>query len=404
MLGLILFLCCTGLCGWRASVVLARREPEPLTAVERVVWTSILACGLWLAQGNLLSFVGAFSPGPLLASSLVLVAVAAGASRYHPLAGLCPSPTRQAISAWIDRCRRAPRAPIPAGVVLPIALAGLAVIYSVAALAVLPVSNHDALSYHFPKAMWLVTTGAFGLYPSQDLRITYSPGNYEMLVATFLTFLRNDRAAGLMTSVPLALLLATGFNLFKRVWSDASVAALTVPVMLASPVLFLHVTAHKNDILIALFSLNALVWLARFSVHGGSGSAIIGVVALALSAGTKYHGLFAVLASGVLLWRAWRHGVWRPTWERAALQAVGIALLFLALGSAQYLANFARTGLLTGIFQSPTPNALNTVMYPAYWQVPRFAWMFLLAPWLTEGQYFHVPWSGDTWFWPAYEL
>src|SRR4029079_3183292 len=80
------------------------------------------------------------------------------------------------------------------------------------------------------------------------------------------------------------------------------------------------------------------------------------------------------------------------------------ALLFLALGSVQYLANLAKTGLVTGIFQSPTPNALNTLMYPAYWQVPRFTWMFLLAPFTTEGQYFHVPWSGETWFWPAYEL
>jgi hypothetical protein len=404
MPGLILFLCCTGFCGWRVAVVLAGREPEPLTAVEHVAWTGILICGLWIAQGNLLSFVGAFSPAPLLASSLVLVALVAGASRYPPLAALWPSRPRRAISDWPDLCRHALGRQVPIASSLAIALAGLAVIYSVAALAVLPVSNHDALSYHFPKAMWLVTTRAFGLYPSQDLRVTYSPGNYEMLVGTFMTFLRTDKAAGLVTSVSLALFLATGFILFERVWRDTSVAALTVPVMLASPVLFLHVTSHKNDILIALFTLNAFIWLARFSVHGGSGSAIVGVVALALSAGTKYHGLFAVLASGVLLWWAWRHGAWRPTWRMATLQAACIALLFLALGSVQYLANLAATGLVTGIFQSPTPNALNTVMYPAYWQVPRFTWMFLLAPLVTEGQYFHVPWSRDTWFWPAYEL
>ena len=404
MLGLILFLCSTGFCGWRAAALLARREPEPLTAVERVVWASILACGLWIAQGNLLSFVGAFSPGPLLASSLVLAAVVAGVSRYESLAGPAQSPARHGEPVWPDLHRAALRSSIPAGLFLPIALSGLAVIYSAAALAVLPVSNNDALSYHFPKAMWLVTTRAFGLYPSQDLRITYSPGNYEVLVATFMTFLRNDRATGLVTSVSLALFLATGFNLFKRTWSDAAAAALTMAVMLASPVLFLHVTAHKNDILIALFTLNAFIWLARFSVQGGSGSAIVGAVALALSAGTKYHGLFAVLASGVFVWRAWRNGFWRPRLHVAAVQAVCAALLFLALGSVQYVANFVRTGAATGIFQTPTPNALNTVMYPAYWQVPRFTWMFLLAPLVTEGQFFHVPWNGDNWFWPAYEL
>jgi len=404
MLALILFLCSTGFCGWRIAAALARSEPEPLTAVERVVWTSIIIFGLWLAQGNLLSFVGAFSPGPLLASSLVMVAVVAGASRYHRLAALAPSRLQQAVADWANRRRAALRSAVPAALFLPIALAGLAVFYSAAALAVLPVSNHDALSYHFPKAMWLITTRAFGLYPSQDFRITYSPGNYEMLIATSMTFLRTDRATGFVTSLSLALFLATGFNLFKRVWSDASAAALTMAVMLASPVLFLHATAHKNDILMGLFTLNAFIWLARFSVHGGSGSAIVGVIALALGAGTKYHGLFAVLASSVLLWRAWRNGVWRPSWGLAVVQAACTVLLFLALGSVQYLANLARTGLVTGIFQSPTPNALNTLMYPAYWQVPRFTWMFLLAPLVTEGQYFHVPWSGETWFWPAYEL
>jgi len=30
--------------------------------------------------------------------------------------------------------------------------------------------------------------------------------------------------------------------------------------------------------------------------------------------------------------------------------------------------------------------------------------MFLAAPLLTSGMYFRVPWSGELWFWPAYEL
>src|SRR3954469_22170475 len=102
MLGLILFLGCTGFCGWRAAVLIAQREPEPLTAVERVVWASILACALWLAQGNLLSFAGAFSPGPLLASSLLLAALVAGASRYQPLPERAPSAARHEEPGWPD--------------------------------------------------------------------------------------------------------------------------------------------------------------------------------------------------------------------------------------------------------------------------------------------------------------
>jgi len=47
----------------------------------------------------------------------------------------------------------------------PLAPVALWLIYSFAALWVLPVSNHDALSYHFTKSAWLAITGKFALYP-----------------------------------------------------------------------------------------------------------------------------------------------------------------------------------------------------------------------------------------------
>jgi hypothetical protein len=402
MLGLILFLFSTGFCAWRLANLLAVREPEPLTHVERGVWTGVLWLGLWLAQGHLLSLVGRFRAGALLALSLLVLTIVAAVTRHQPLAISWPARPSGADlrRAFVGSLHR----PVALGTGLPLALVGFCLTYSVGALSVLPVSNHDALSYHFPKAVWLMTTGAFGLYPSQDLRITYFPGNYEMLVATFLTFLRSDTSTGLITSASLLLFLTTSFSLFKRVWRDPSPAMLAVPMILASPVLFLHVTAHKNDLLIAAVTLNALIWLGRSAAQGGSGSAIVGVVAVALAVGTKFHGLFLVLASTVLLWRAWRNGVWRPTPAAAVLQAVCATTVFLLLGGAQYVANAIATGHPTGILQIATPNAMNTVAYPAYWQVPRFTWMFLAAPVLSDGQYFRVPWSDETWFWPGYEL
>jgi hypothetical protein len=402
MLGLILFLCSTGFCAWRVATLLAAREPEPLTRVECGVWTGVLGLGLWLAQGHLLSFVALFRTRALLGLSLVLLTILVGATLGQPLA--ISRPSRPSGADLRRRFALALPRPVALGTLLPLSLVGLCLIYSVVALSVLPVSNHDALSYHFPKAVWLMHTGAFGLYPSQDLRVTYFPGNYEMLVATFLTFLHSDTSTGLITSASLLLFLATSFCLFKRVWRDASPAMLALPMILASPVLFLHVTAHKNDLLMAAVTLNAIIWLGRYAVHGGIGSAIVGVVSVALAVGTKFHGLFLVLASTVLLWRAWRNGVWRPQPAAAMLQAICVAAAFLLLGGAQYVANVISTGHPIGIEQIPTPNAMNTVAYPAYWQVPRFVWMFLAAPVLSHGQYLSVPWSNETWFWPAYEL
>jgi hypothetical protein len=392
MLALALFLLCTGLSASRIATVLALRQPEPLTGCERGTWVGILGLALWLAQGWLLAVVGWFRPAALLSTSVLLLALVLGTTW-----SAVPRPSRRWDLASL-------RSPVSLTVVFALGLVVLWVAYSGAALAVIPVSNHDALSYHFPKAAWLATTGKFGLYASQDLRVTYFPDNYEMLAATLLAFLHSDTSTGWLTSAALILYLSTSFALFRRTWKDSATAALALPMLLASPVLLLHTTAHKNDILMGALALNALVWLGRWAVRGEPGAGILGIVSVALGLGTKFHGLFLVPVSGFFLWRAWRSGVWKPRRQTLLLQGGFVAAAFVLLGGVQYIANVLSTGKVMGIEQISTPNAMNTVAYPAYWQVPRFIWMFLAAPVLTSGQFFRVPWNGETWFWPAYEL
>jgi len=394
MVELALFLFCTGWSAWRIAGRLAAREPDSLTPLERLIWTAVLGLALWLAQGWLLALAGRFQVRWLLVSAVALLVLVLIAVRHVRV------PASSALRFNLQHVRR--YATPARG--LPLLLVGTWVAYSAAALSVTPVSNHDALAYHFPKAARLALGGTFALYPSQDLRVTYYPGNYETLLATFLAFLRSDTSTGLITSGLFLLFVVTGFALFKRVWTAATPASLAMAVLLGSPVLLLHATAHKNDLLLAATTLNALMWLGRFAVHGGAGSAVIGLVCVALSVGTKFHGLFLVLASTVPLWRAWRNRVWRPTALQAIRQFTGVALAFLLLGGFQYVANALQTGHLTGVEPVPTVNAVNTVAYPAFQQVPRFVWMFLAAPVLTSGKFFLVPWSGETWFWPAYEL
>jgi hypothetical protein len=394
MAGMLLFVLCTFWSAWRITDGLAARDAQAPTRAERLIWAGIVGVAVWLAEGWVLALAGRFQAGPLLALAAAGLVAAWAATKRHASRVIGPSAD---VTAPVG-------GRVALGVALPFVLAGLWVAYSAAALSVTPVSNHDALSYHFPKAAQLALTGAFDLYPSQDLRVTYYPGNYEMLVATFLVFLRSDTATGLITSGSLLLFLATGFALFKRVWKDSTLSALGMAMILGSPVLLLHATAHKNDLLMAALTLNALVWLGRFAAHGGSGSAVVGVICVALATGTKFHGLFLALVATLPFWRAWRSGVWRPAPRQAAILAAGAAALFMLLGGAQYVANTVATGHFSGIEQVPTANAVNTVSFPALGQVPRFAWMLLAAPFLTAGQYFIVPWSSELWFWPAYEL
>ena len=393
---LLIVLSCHALAAARVAGRLARDEPERLTAVERATWVATASLALWIAQGTVLSLAGRFEPLALVATAL---ATAAGA--WWLTRDRTPEDARAARAPLGTPARR----PLHGWSVLALGFVAACVAYSAAALWVLPVSNHDALAYHFPKAARLATTGAFGLYPSQDLRVTYFPGNYEMLAATCLVFLHSDRATGFITTGALALFLASAAALFARTWRRGPAPALTLPLVFASPVLFLHVTAHKNDILMAGLTLTGLLWLGRWaSGTAGGGAAWIGVTAVALAAGTKFHGLFVALACAVPLAVAWRRGVWRPDARAASLQAMAAAGLALLLGGFQYVANVAATGSPTGVLQIATPNAMNTVAYPAFGQVPRAVLMLLGAPFFTSGQYFTVPFTGEDWFWPAYEL
>lgn len=393
MLRLLLFASCIGFSAARLAALLAARQPEPLTRTERGIWIGVISLALWLGIGWTLAIPGFFNSTALcIAAALVLVVLLAATRRQRAKS----SPIRWSPAGLLRRS-------IALDTLLPLVVVGLWVAYSTAALHVIPVSNHDALSYHFAKAIALTTTGRFALYASNDLRVTFFPDNYEILAATFLTFLRSDTWTGLITSGSLLLYLATGFSLFSRVWGRR-VAMLTLPLLLSSPVLLLHTTAHKNDILMSALTLNTLFWLGRYAARGEAGSAVIGIAALALALGTKFHGMFLVVTSLAFAWRAWRAGVWRPRPAVAAMQLAAIGAALLLLGGVPYVANILTTGHVMGFQQVPTPNAMNTVAYPAWWQVPRFTWMFLAAPLLTYGHYFMVPWSGQLWFWPAYEL
>ncbi len=394
MFGLIFFLVCIAGSAWKLALVLAGGESASLSFVDRSTWTGILGLALWLAQAWVLSLLGHFRPSMLLLFS-ILVFLA----------------TMVLTWSYLLKCSKIIRFNKSLNFVEYDKLQLVAIfcvsswfIYSILALAVIPPCNHDALSYHFPKAVMFALSGKFSLNASNDFRVPYFPSNYELLVATFMTFLHGDQATGLITNFSFLMLLATSFGLFSRIWKNNLLTWTAVTILLASPVLLLHTTAHKNDLLMTILTLNALVWLGRYSRRGGFGSAVIGILSLGMAMGTKFHGLFIALASILFLWQAWRRGIWRPTFAVGCLQLILVLGTFLLLGSVQYVANLSATGHLMGLTQTPVPNGMNTIAFPAFWQLPRFFWMLLTAPLFIRGQYFIIPWNGEMWFWPGYGL
>jgi len=51
---------------------------------------------------------------------------------------------------------------------------------------VLPPDNHDALAYHFPKAVFMAETHGYGYFVTADPRVTVLPANYELLLTDIL--------------------------------------------------------------------------------------------------------------------------------------------------------------------------------------------------------------------------
>jgi len=78
--------------------------------------------------------------------------------------------------------------------------------------------------------------------------VTYFPGNYEMLAATVPGFSailirRRDSSRGIAGAH-----LVDEFHSHSKSVGSSSMAALTLSMLLASPIVLLHSTAHKNDI------------------------------------------------------------------------------------------------------------------------------------------------------------
>ncbi|MFP5246479.1 MAG: hypothetical protein ACLGH0_07265, partial [Thermoanaerobaculia bacterium] len=146
------------------------------------------------------------------------------------------------------------------------------------------------------------------------------------------------------------------------------------------------------------------LWAGRWATEGGRMPVVLTVISVALAIGTKPTA--GVIAFGVAVPPAVRVFRSRVSWRGLAATALASLLAFALLGGAAYIANIRDTGSpFGGSMQAgdEKSNAASTG-YGDYANLLRVPYLILAVPFSRDANSVWVPWRGERWFWPRYEL
>jgi hypothetical protein len=265
--------------------------------------------------------------------------------------------------------------------------------------AILPVLSHDALAYHMPKAVMLARAHHFTYFDAPDPRISTSPANYEMLLADVLLLSGSDQYTEWIGTASYITLLLLAAALARRWWGNGPHIAAIILLTAATPVILLHAGAHKNDLFANVFYLAALFWGGRWLASQEIAPLLLMLVSGASAAGTKLQAAFlfaALLAvAAFLLVR----GRLRLHKKQVGIIFLSIPIAFLLFGGWAYVTNFTRTGRAALPASSSSDAGYGD--WNNVWEVPA---LMLMRPFDPSEAHIYVPWRGEHWFWPRFEL
>ncbi len=264
--------------------------------------------------------------------------------------------------------------------------------------AIVPPLTHDALSYHLPKAVLFARADGFRYLTELEARQRNIPANYELLLSEWLI----TQGADTYTEWPsvafyLMFVIACG-AVAERWWNRRVLVPLVVAMFVAGiPVLLLHSGAHKNDTMLAFFTVAAMVFAGRWLSESHLGSLLLLIASIAMGLGTKPQiAGFAMLLAPFVLVRFVRALRWRTM---AAIIVFGV-LAFLLLGGAVYVVNLIEVKGLVGQ-TSQSESIISYGDWANLWQGP---YVLLAAPFASSAFALPVPWAPHPWFWRRDEI
>jgi hypothetical protein len=343
-------------------------EDTGATPAERVVSGAVVGLAIWLAANWILAVTHLFTR-PALIGVVIAMAIVAIVLR----------------SSFFVLRR-------PSLLLIPLALWTLFALWKGS---VLPPQSHDALAYHLPKAAMIAQAHGFEHFAAPDPRITSLPANYELLLADVLVMSGSDALTEWIGTLTFLLFLCATAAMAERWWREKAHRAATALAVAGAPLLLLHSSADKNDILVCFLGVAAIMWGARWVARGGRTPMLLVIVSLAIAGGTKPNAaaILAALAPFLLLrWRAVRL-------RDVALTAAVAVLAFLLLGGVAYIDAAAAHGATSA--QAGGGPRLTWGDFSNLWQAPA---LMLTVPFEPKPNAVWVPWRGEYWYWPHYEI
>jgi len=327
----------------------SRFEADTPSPLELLVAGAVVGTGLWVALSWTLAVTHTLTRPALLLGIAAFAIAAATQFRVSFLRG------------WEARD------PLIVAALLPVGAWASFILWRGA---VIPAVNHDALSYHLPKAVLFMHARGFPSFELFDHRFPSFPANYELLVADVMVLLRSDRITEWIGTVFYLFFLLSAALLVRRWWGGGAHVAASILAVAAAPVVLLHSGADKNDLMTQFFVMTALIWGSRWVMRGGVVPMTLLVISVGLAVGTKTNA--AAVALGLapfLLARILRKGI--RILPAVAAVACSVAA-FLLCGGVVFISAL-RTGALMGVQvggQSIGKPLYSYRMWTQLWEIP----------------------------------
>jgi len=268
---------------------------------------------------------------------------------------------------------------------------------------VTPPLSHDALVYHLPRAAMFTKTAHFQDFHFPDDRVDALPANYELLLADILILGYDDTVTEWLSTIQFILFLIAAAALAKRWWGGGRHLYVVTLILCTAPVLLLQGAAIKNDLMVALFAVVALLFTGRWLTSRELPAAVLAIVALIAGIGTKPTGAMIALCLAPLLVIGAVRAMREKRFGRREIAVIAI----VALAAVALLGGFYYLHVMFRGNDRTAQQATTFVVQSGYgewsylWQVPIVMW---LAPFSNDPFSAPVPWSGQTWWWPRWDV
>jgi hypothetical protein len=214
-------------------------------------------------------------------------------------------------------------------------------------------ANPDSIVYRFPRAYWYLWHGSLTHFSnSGDPRVLYYPFNGTLLYFPLIHFRLDPRMFSFPSLTCWLVIALTTYQFARNLGGPRLFAVATAWLICLTPNILLQALSTNDEILAATAMLAGLFFMHRWFVGRQTFDAVVGVVGIGVSAGSKLHVTFywPLLIGIAVMLLVHHHASFRElrNWSGRRLVALAIALCLSVVIAFSFIAyNYISTGQLT---------------------------------------------------------